>query len=316
MTPPKTPRFPPSVDRKLYKTGQTRGATPAEIYQNRVGRNSTVLVPFSHWRQCQLPEGESYEKGSICLIAPEDYFADPKALAAQGLVLGETALVFYSRQADWRRWPPDVEGWVPAESRIPPLGGQFVARVPGTTGADGPVSLGFTTSQSRGAGIRVYEYATAEVTQLTRVQLEALMWRCHDALATFEAAGMSADEVAERAELNRERAAAEGLLDLDRLRTARAIDSAGHTVCPLCLERMSAHFFSDRVKQAAGRERLDTTITAASLFHIRELRVGELGHRPYNVGWGHHHCNVVATDAGISPTLDWMRSVLARNDAA
>ncbi|MBD5308340.1 MAG: restriction endonuclease, partial [Bacteroides sp.] len=37
-------------------------------------------------------------------------------------------------------------------------------------------------------------------------------------------------------------------------------------------------------------------------------------HRPYNLGWGHHHCNVVVKDSGIEPTLDWMRRVLIKNN--
>ena len=57
------------------------------------------------------------------------------------------------------------------------------------------------------------------------------------------------------------------------------------------------------------------TVTEVSLFHIRELRTGEFNHKPYNLGWGHHHCNVVVKDAGIDATLEWMREVIARNDA-
>lgn len=40
-------KLPPLVERKIYKTGQTRGASNSEIYQNRVGRNSTVLIPLA-----------------------------------------------------------------------------------------------------------------------------------------------------------------------------------------------------------------------------------------------------------------------------
>lgn len=36
------------VNTKLYKTGQTRGADDDVIYQNRVKRNSTVLIPYSN----------------------------------------------------------------------------------------------------------------------------------------------------------------------------------------------------------------------------------------------------------------------------
>ena len=35
---------PKLVQTKIYKTGQTRGADDDVIYQNRVGRNSTVLI--------------------------------------------------------------------------------------------------------------------------------------------------------------------------------------------------------------------------------------------------------------------------------
>jgi hypothetical protein len=249
------------------------------------------------------------------LISPEDYFEDQKQFLDSGLVLGKTALVFYSRQVDWLKWPPTGKGWVPATSRLNPLGGQYVARVPGTTAANvPPVREGFTTTTSRGAGIRVYEYASADDIRKTRVQLEALLWRCFDAGSTFEASGMTKADIDTRSTKVCEIAEHDDLLDLSQLQQVRAINASGETVCPLCLEPLSAHFFSDRVKQAAGRERLDNTITAASLFHVEELRVGQLGHRPYNVAWGHHHCNVVATDAGIYPTLDWMRSVLERND--
>lgn len=67
------------------------------------------------------------------------------------------------------------------------------------------------------------------------------------------------------------------------------------------------------MEQAVGREVLDLTITQINLFHIEELRMGLFNHRPYNVGWGHHHCNVVVKDVGIRETLDWMRVVLQRN---
>jgi hypothetical protein len=42
----KLPKLPQLLERKIYKTGQTRGADDDVIYQNRVGRNSTVLIPY------------------------------------------------------------------------------------------------------------------------------------------------------------------------------------------------------------------------------------------------------------------------------
>ena len=39
-------KLPQLLDRKIYKTGQTRGADDDELYQNRVLRSSTVLIPY------------------------------------------------------------------------------------------------------------------------------------------------------------------------------------------------------------------------------------------------------------------------------
>ena len=71
-----------------------------------------------------------------------------------------------------------------------------------------------------------------------------------------------------------------------------------------------------RIVQAHGREVPDLTVTEISLFHIEELRPGVFNHRPYNLGWGHHHCNVVVKDSGIFPTLKWLVDIIARNRRA
>jgi hypothetical protein len=104
----KVPALPKLLDRKLYKAGQTRGADDDVIYQNRVLRKSTVLIPYDCWNDCQnLPEGEAtYENGYIVLLAPDDYFSTPERaqeLAAQGLVVGANALVVYETH---RRYQP------------------------------------------------------------------------------------------------------------------------------------------------------------------------------------------------------------------
>ena len=319
MALPRLPRLPDLLDRKIYKSGQTRGADDDQIFQNRVGRNSTVLIPHASWEACR-PEtqGVEYENGHIVLVPPSWYFEqdDPDAaLAAQGLQLGVNALVFYERRSDWLLNPPDQQGWTVPTSRLDPLGGEYVARVAGTTAADGGgrVNVGFTTTAMKGAGIRVYEYAPLGVLQETRLQLEALLWLCRDAILVVAESGMSPGDAQRRAAAILDRAAAAGLLDRERLRQARMINAAGHTVCPLCLEELSPLGFVSRVVQAEGREVHDLAITEVSLFHIEELRVGRLNHRAYNLGWGHHHCNAVARDHGIDPTIAWMRGVLARN---
>jgi hypothetical protein len=60
------PKLPQLLERKTYKTGQTRGADD-EIYQNRVSRTSTALIPFSVWTQYFKQEkvGRIFEKGAL-----------------------------------------------------------------------------------------------------------------------------------------------------------------------------------------------------------------------------------------------------------
>jgi hypothetical protein len=78
---------------------------------------------------------------------------------------------------------------------------------------------------------------------------------------------------------------------------------------------LSGQGFFSRLEQAEGREVHDLTVTKVNLFHIHELRYGAYNHRPYNLGWGHHHCNVVVKDSGIVETLEWMNKVVQRNIA-
>lgn len=104
-----------------------------------------------------------------------------------------------------------------------------------------------------------------------------------------------------------------GLLDYERLQQVRILNAERVTVCPLCLEPLSGAGFMCRIAQAEGRTVPDLTVTEVSLFHIEELRAGLYNHRPYNLGWGHHYCNVVAKDAGIANTLNWLQQIIRRN---
>jgi hypothetical protein len=317
----RVPQLPALLARKIYKTGQTRGADDDEIYQNRVGRNSTVLIPYPVWDLAKKPPEpeKAFEFGSIALISPTTYFGlknPEQELAKQGLVLGTNALVFYETREQWLANDPAKLKWVSASSRLAPLKGQYVARISATTAQDGQrIVRGFDTTANKGAGIRVYEYASMKTIKLCRAQLEALFWLCDDAKDAAAKNGMSARDIEARRAVALEGAKKLELLDFDRLRTARIVNRRGHTVCPLCLEELSAHGFFARMAQAEGRETLDLTVTQLNLFHIGELRFGFYEHRPYNLGWGHHHCNVVVRDAGIGPTLKWMQDVIDRNRA-
>jgi hypothetical protein len=319
----KLPSLPRLLDRKIYKTGQTRGADDDEIFQNRVSRSGTVLIPYACWDLCALPPDakSQYESGFIVLLSPDEYFGDVNitaSLAAKGLEIGKNALVFYETRQQWIAHNPDDLNWKAAKKRIKPLGGQYVARISATTAAENSKKIirGFDVTKSKGAGIRVYEYSNNETTKNCRLQLEALFWLCSDSEKVAVSNGMSAEAAATRKAAILHKSKELELLDATQLIAARVLNSDGKTICPLCLEELSGQGFFNRMEQAEGRLVHDLTITQLNLFHIAELRYGVLNHRPYNLGWGHHHCNVVVKDAGISATLEWMRDLVNRNITA
>ena len=325
----KLEKLPLPIHRKLDKTGQTRGASVGEIYQNRVNRNSTVLIPWSYWDRCKPPiEGnDGYQHGFIVLVDPTWYFGTPNAdavMAKEGVVLGENAMLLFQQRFEWDAHSVEVGNLLPngvpfrpPTRREAPIGGSFMARIHSTTApGTSQIDYGFNETDLRGAGIRVYEYASAKTIKATRMQLEAIFWLAEDSHEAVTASGMSSAGAEQRRDAVLNEAEAAGLLDYQRLEDLRIIDAEHLCICPLCLKRMKASEFSSRDEQAEGRETWDLTITMASLFHVEELRLGWLRHKPYNLGWGHHYCNVVVKDTGIDGTLNWMDDVLAANLAA
>lgn len=312
--------LPQLLQRKIYKTGQTRGADDDVIYQNRVNRNNTVLIPYMLWRgDTKLKALSDYfENGYIVLINPEEYFNKVNPVhefSKDSLIIGRNCLVFYQTREDWIRYNPEKLSWKPATSRMDPLGGQFVARVPATTSIEGGVKInhGFNTTELKGAGIRQYEYAHSKTIKDCQKQLEAIFWMCFDAVDVVRDFGMTETQARLRKDFAFKECEKEGLLDYTKLKSSRIIDSEGYTICPLCLDRLSGSGFFNRLEQAAGRRVPGLTVTEINLFHINELVYEQYNHKSYNLGWGCHHCNVVTKDAGIENTLLWMQSVLERN---
>lgn len=318
---PIPPKLPKLLDRKFYKTGQTRGADDDVIFQNRVSRNSTVLINYSNIDLASTaPDNDGkFENGFIVLIRPDEFFDNPESeqtMLVKGLVLGENSLLFYETREHWNKYNPEQKGLAFATSRTNPLGGQYVARVPSNTSEYAEKILrGYTNTSLKGAGIRVYEYASQEIIKSCRVQLEFLFWHCENSKAVAKFMGMSEEDIEEHLRLNSECAEELGLNDLVQLKEARILNDDESTICPLCLNPLSANGFFNRLEQAAGRDVPDLTVTELNLFHIKELRIGEFNHKPYNLGWGHHHCNVVTKDSGIMETLKWMAEVVDRNES-
>ena len=202
----KIPTLPQLLSRKIYKTGQTRGADDDVIFQNRVGRNSTVLIPYQlliNPSFCYPDKTNAYENGFIVLLKPEEYFENSKIeseLKDRTLGIGINCLVFYETREQWDSYNPDKLNWAPAQKRSAPLGGNYVARVPGTTAKNGgdKIIRGFTTTAGKGAGIRLYEYASSDCINQCRVQLEAIYWLCFDSEKVLCENGMTAEQAAFR----------------------------------------------------------------------------------------------------------------------
>lgn len=315
----KIPALPNLLKQKIYKTGQTRGADDDVIFQNRVGRNCTVLIPypqFEIWRNAPDNKGV-YENGFLVLIKPQDYFGNKyikEELAEKGLRIGKNTLIFYETREQWNKFNPDKLRLKFATSRQAPLNGHYVARVPSTTAeGDEKILRGFTTSGMKGAGIRVYEYASQEINLQCRIQLEFIFWCCTDALEVAEQQGMTKENIAIRRKIIEEKVNELKLDDRKILKDVRILNEYSHAICPLCLKPLSANGFFNRLEMAEGRDVPDLTVTQLNLFHIQELRLGEFNHRPYNLGWGHHHCNTVTKDSGIIETLKWMDEIIQTN---
>ena len=308
------PSIPNFLNRKIYKTGQTRGADDDQIFQNRVNRNSTVLIPFNIWEKIPTVRDIEYENEFIVLISPNEYNSESYSKYSN-LKLGDNLLIFYELREDWIKMNPKKLGLKEPDSRKGSLGGDFVARIANTTSSkDKRINVGYTSTGLKGAGIRQYEYADSETIKNCRVQLEWLFWSSLNSEEAMLESGMEKKEIALRKELNKKDASEANLIDRDTLYENNIIDEDLHTICPLCREKINAEGFLSRLSQATGREKHDLTVTEINLFHIKELTYDRLLHKPYNLGWGHHHCNVVIADNGIDDTIAWMKEVIERND--
>lgn len=101
------------------------------------------------------------------------------------------------------------------------------------------------------------------------------------------------------------------LLDFKELARIGAWDLKKHVpICPLCGKEIKPHEFFKSINQAEGREVSDNTQRDIVLMHIKALKPGELNHKPYNLGWGHHFCNTIQGDKDIEETIQALFEIL------
>ncbi len=100
------------------------------------------------------------------------------------------------------------------------------------------VNLGYATQSPKGAGIRLYEYASKNTIKECRLQLEAIFWLCMDSLDAMINNGMTKSNAKLRKELVLEENRQHDLLDFTKLHNKRILNLQGHTICPLCLREL------------------------------------------------------------------------------
>jgi hypothetical protein len=294
--------LPDEIRNKIGKTKQTRGAQPYDrvVYQNRVNRNGLAVVPYA-FRDRLHPDG--FESGYVVMVRPEEYFSAPGRVRDDfdpTVVIGTDAFVYYDNRRNFNQFPPRAE-WR-ARTRGGP--GEMVLRLPATTATDQAAAADRVEGDPQ--GIRFFEYASTAELNATCIQLALLSWHTEgiDAHRTDAGTGVPAALLQE--------AERQGLWDTARLETL-GVMLGGRTICPLCRQHIRASELMTRVEQAEGREVFDLTITEVNLFHMNDLKPGWYNHHRYSLGWGHHHCNAVARDRGLAPTVQWMAEVLRRN---
>ena len=130
------------------------------------------------------------------LVVGSEKSESVKYVIKDGLVLGINCLLFYETRSQWNDYNPQTKGLKIPTSRTAPLGGEYVARVPSTTSENvEKITHGYSTSGLKGAGIRVYEYASSETIKNCRLQLEYLYWNCFDSMEVSINAGMTKEYI-------------------------------------------------------------------------------------------------------------------------
>ena len=82
--------------KSAFEVLMTGKATDDEIYQNRVNRNSTVIIPYSVFDLCKVAPNNNgkFENGFIVIVKPEDYFDNKgfiKEMKDRGIFLGQNS---------------------------------------------------------------------------------------------------------------------------------------------------------------------------------------------------------------------------------
>ena len=168
----------------------------------------------------------------------------------------------------------------------------------------------------KGLGNCDFDFATTEVLEKTLYQLSMMILKISGIKEEIEKrdASIKRSEIDEGEKSIIEYCVKNNLYDLKRLKSVGALNEKEVPVCPLCKEIIEPSSLFETKKQVEGREVVHNTQSEIVLMHIEALVPMKLNHRPYNLGWGHEHCNKIQGEHSIEKTLENLKRILRANN--
>jgi len=335
--------FPYNIKKKLTKTREARQGDP--LYKRRNRRSYRVLMHLITWKNLKNKNSlDKYENGFVVVVKPREYFnkeGNRRSDFPSELKIGENAIIYYKRKSDLKKFKPkneweevietdtkDPNGWeghyaVNIRNAKPQIKSKITRSGDNTVNVKG--------KKQAGLGNYDYDYANDETMKKVCYQLSFLIWKLPNIEDYLVNIAKNKTEKYEKREIEIKRMKEMGyrnyieqcknhvmnfceendLNDLDKLQEIRAFNKdEDKPCCPLCLKTLDCKIFFKEIEQDEGRRVPGNTITNVSLFHIKCLRPGKIRHKPYNLGWGHHHCNTIQGRKGIEETVDELEEIV------
>jgi len=335
--------FPYTLKKKLTKTREGRQSDP--LYKRRNRRSYRVLMQYVTWKRLKEEDLlDRYKEGYVVVLKPNEYFneyGNKKDGLHDDLKIGENAIIYYKRMSDLKKYEPKDEWNEVLETSTKGPGGWEGHYAINILNAKPQKKTAITKSGSStvekkgkkqaGLGNYDYDYASEKTMENVCYQLAFLIWKLPNIKDHLLDLAQDETESYKKRKVELKRMKEKGYeayLDIcknhvmeyceennldnsDKLEEIGAYKKDGdRPCCPLCLEELRCEDFFKRIEQDEGRQIHNSTITNISLFHIKCLRPEKIRHKPYNLGWGHHHCNTIQGRKGIKETVESLKEII------
>ena len=268
-------------------------------YQNHVYRTGKVIIPYEKFKNINP---NIYKGGWVVRLFVNQAFDENKRLHViknkfVDLVIGKNCFVLYRSYEELSNFPP-LRNWSIREhfskdnkkSKTRTFDGydkgHYILRTPAQGGSTKVTKL--KRYEGIAQGFFAPEYSTSEFDYLVRLQLVYLIMQSENNPYKPEH-GLHIKKILKKY----------NCLDIEKFKYYSAIDSNKKLTCPLCLKKIkyedlhrTADYSDNSHSENAVTQNVYTTrSTQVNVFHMRPLVYGSVEHKPYQVFWGHHHCN-------------------------